>query len=202
MPLLQQKIERHGVVLGALIAIVISVGGLVEVVPLYLMAHSMPPAEGIRPYAALALAGRDVYVREGCYGCHSQMIRTLRSETARYGAYSRAGESVYDRPFQFGSKRTGPDLARIGGRYTDDWQRLHLLDPRAVVPDSNMPAYPWLANQQVYPREVERRMRALQRLGDPYSAADLQSVSAQVQGRSELDALITYLQGLGVTAQH
>jgi cytochrome c oxidase cbb3-type subunit II len=202
MALLQQKIERHGVALGVLIAIVISIGGLVEVVPLYLMARSMPPAEGIRPYPALALAGRDVYVREGCYGCHSQMIRTLPSETARYGAYSRAGESVYDRPFQFGSKRTGPDLARIGGRYTDEWQRRHLLDPRAVVPDSNMPAYPWLAEQQVDPRDVERRVKALQRLGDPYSAADLQNVSEQVQGRSEMDALIAYLQGLGVTAPH
>lgn len=202
MPFLQQKIERHGVVLGALIAIVISVGGLVELVPLYLMSRSMPPAEGIRPYPALALAGREVYVREGCYGCHSQMIRTLRSETARYGSYSRAGESVYDRPFQFGSKRTGPDLARVGGRYSDEWQRLHLLDPRAVVPDSNMPAYPWLADEPVDPQEVEQRMRALQRLGDPYSDADLQGASAQVQGRSELDALIAYLQGLGVTAQH
>lgn len=202
MPLLQQKIERHGIALGALIAIVISVGGLVELVPLYLMAHSMPPAEGIRPYTPLALAGRDVYIREGCYGCHSQMIRTLQNETARYGAYSRAGESVYDRPFQFGSKRTGPDLARIGGRYTDEWQRLHLLDPRAVVPDSNMPAYPWLANRQVDPHQVEQRMRALQRLGDPYSAEDLQSVSAQVHERSELDALIAYLQGLGVPAKH
>ena len=202
MPLLQQKIERHGIALGALIAIVISVGGLVELVPLYLMAHSMPPAEGIRPYTPLALAGRDVYIREGCYGCHSQMIRTLQNETARYGAYSRAGESVYDRPFQFGSKRTGPDLARIGGRYTDEWQRLHLLDPRAVAPDSNMPAYPWLANRQVDPHQVEQRMRALQRLGDPYSADDLQSVNAQVHERSELDALIAYLQGLGVPAKH
>jgi cytochrome c oxidase cbb3-type subunit 2 len=155
------------------------------------------PLEGVKPYSALALAGRDVYVREGCYLCHTQMIRPFRAETERYGHYSVAGESVYDRPFQWGSKRTGPDLARVGGRYSDDWHRVHLLNPRDVVPDSNMPAFGWLEKAPVDGATVQQRMRALQRLGDPYTDADIEAAPAAVAGKTELDALIVYLQGLG-----
>ncbi|NLW96303.1 MAG: cytochrome-c oxidase, cbb3-type subunit II, partial [Xanthomonadaceae bacterium] len=151
-------------------------------------------------YPPLELAGRDVYVREGCYNCHSQMVRTLRFETERYGHYSLAGESVYDRPFQWGSKRTGPDLARVGGRYSDDWHRVHLINPRDVVPESNMPAYPWLARNRVDAADVQRRMRALQRLGDPYSDEDIAGAAEAVAGKSELDAIVAYLQGLGRNA--
>jgi len=155
------------------------------------------PAEGVEVYPPVELTGRDIYVREGCYNCHSQMIRPFRSETERYGHYSVAGEFVYDRPFQWGSKRTGPDLARVGGKYSDDWHRIHLLDPRAVVPESNMPAYPWLAEDLVDPGQVQRRMRALKRLGDPYTEEHIESAADALVGVSELDALIAYLQGLG-----
>ncbi|PRH82046.1 cytochrome-c oxidase, cbb3-type subunit II [Arenimonas caeni] len=192
-----EKIETNVGWMAILIAIVISFGGIAEIVPLMYQAEAVKPLPGVKPYPALELAGRDVYVREGCYNCHSQMVRTLRHETERYGHYSLAGESVYDRPFQWGSKRTGPDLARVGGRYSDDWHRVHLMDPRAVVPVSNMPAYPWLAEAQVDPAVVARNMRALQRLGDPYTQEDLDGVAAAVAGKSEMDALIAYLQGLG-----
>ncbi|MDY0023023.1 cytochrome-c oxidase, cbb3-type subunit II [Arenimonas caeni] len=192
-----EKIETNVGWMAILIAIVISFGGIAEIVPLMYQAEAVKPLPGVTPYPALELAGRDVYVREGCYNCHSQMVRTLRHETERYGHYSLAGESVYDRPFQWGSKRTGPDLARVGGRYSDDWHRVHLMDPRAVVPVSNMPAYPWLAEAQVDPAVVARNMRALQRLGDPYTQEDLDGVAAAVAGKSEMDALIAYLQGLG-----
>jgi cytochrome c oxidase cbb3-type subunit 2 len=155
------------------------------------------PYEGVVPYPALQLAGRDIYVREGCYGCHSQQIRPFRSETERYGPYSVAGEFVYDRPFQFGSKRTGPDLARVGKRYSDEWHRLHLMQPKDLVPDSNMPAYPWLASATVDGELVARKMRALRMLGDPYSDEDIAAAPAAVEGKTELDALVAYLQNLG-----
>ena len=179
------------------IVIAVSLGGMAEILPLIFSNQVNQPAEGITPYPPLQLAGRDVYVREGCYNCHSQMIRPFRSETERYGPYTTAGETVYDRPFQFGSKRTGPDLARVGGRYSDDWQRLHLIDPRAVVPESNMPGYPWLAERQVDPELITSKMRALQTLGDPYTDEQIAAAAAEVEGKTEMDALIAYLQGLG-----
>ena len=192
-----EQIEKNVNLMMVLIVIAISIGGLVEIIPLMLSSNATEPDEGIAPYSALRLAGRDVYVSEGCYNCHSQMIRPFRSETERYGPYTTAGETVYDRPFQFGSKRTGPDLARVGGRYSDDWQRLHLMDPRAVVPDSNMPAYPWLAENPLDPDLVTAKMRALRLLGDPYTDEQIAAAASEVEGRTELDALIAYLQGLG-----
>jgi cytochrome c oxidase cbb3-type subunit II len=184
-----------------LIAIVISVGGLVEIVPLYLSSQVTKPAPGIAPLGALELEGRDIYVREGCYNCHSQMIRPLRGETERYGHYSLAGESVYDHPFQFGSKRTGPDLARVGGRYSDDWHRVHLMNPRDVVPESNMPGFPWLARRTVDASVTPRKMRALRAVGVPYTDAQIAAASAAVAGQTELSALVAYLQGLGIASQ-
>ena len=192
-----EAVETRVGLMGVLIAVVISIGGLVEIVPLYFQGAGSDPAPGIEPYAALQLAGRDVYVREGCYNCHSQMIRPFRSETERYGPYSLAGESVYDHPFQFGSKRTGPDLARVGGRYSDEWHRVHFQNPRDVVPESNMPAYPWLASSTVDGTLIEKKMRTLAKLGHPYTDADFAGAAAAVAGKSELDALIAYLQGLG-----
>ena len=174
--------------MSVLIVIVISIGGLVEIVPLMASSATTEPYAGVRPYPALQLAGRDIYVREGCYGCHSQQIRPFRSETERYGPYSVAGEFVYDRPFQFGSKRTGPDLARVGKRYSDEWHRIHLMHPKELVPDSNMPAYPWLAKAMVDGGLVARKMRALRRIGDPYTDEDIASAAAAVEGKSELDA--------------
>jgi len=194
-------IEKKIGLMGVLIAIVISLGGLVEIVPLYFQGVSTDPAPGIRPYEALRLAGREVYIREGCYNCHSQMIRPFRSETERYGPYSLAGESVYDHPFQFGSKRTGPDLARVGGRYSDDWHRVHFMNPRDVVPESNMPAYPWLAKATVDGALIEKKMRTLAVLGHPYSEEELAGAAAAVAGKSELEALIAYLQGLGTNVK-
>jgi cytochrome c oxidase cbb3-type subunit 2 len=192
-----EVVEKNVGLLAVLIAVVISIGGLVQIVPLMFSAKVTQPIEGVKPYPALALAGRDVYVREGCYLCHTQMIRPFRAETERYGHYSVAGEFVYDRPFQWGSKRTGPDLARVGGRYSDDWHRVHLLNPRDVVPESNMPAFAWLEKNAVDGATVQRHMRALKRLGDPYTDADIQGAPAAVAGKTELDALIVYLQGLG-----
>jgi cytochrome c oxidase cbb3-type subunit 2 len=196
-----EKVEKKIGLMGVLIALVISVGGLVEIVPLYFQQSVTQPAPGVQPYDALRLAGRDVYIREGCYTCHSQMIRPFRSETERYGPYSLAGESVYDHPFQFGSKRTGPDLARVGGRYSDEWHRVHLLNPRDVVPESNMPGYPWLAERTVDGALVEKKMRTLVRLGHPYSEEELAGAAAAVAGKSELEALIAYLQGLGLNVK-
>ncbi|GAP65985.1 cbb3-type cytochrome c oxidase subunit II [Mizugakiibacter sediminis] len=193
-----EAIEKHAGKLGILTAIMVSIGGLAEITPLFMEAHKVQPAEGVRPYDALRLAGRDIYVSEGCYLCHSQMIRALRFETQRYGHYSVASESVYDRPFQWGSKRTGPDLARIGGKYSDAWQRAHLMDPRAVVPDSNMPAFPWLATQTIDAADIQARMRTLRKLGDPYSDADIAAAPKALEGKTAMDALIAYLQGLGV----
>ncbi len=183
--------------MGILIIIVVSIGGLAEIVPLLFSAEVRDPAPGIEPYDPLELAGRDVYIREGCYVCHSQMIRPFRAETERYGHYSLAGESVYDHPFQFGSKRTGPDLARVGGRYADEWHRVHLMNPRDVVPESNMPAYPWLADNTVDGRTVTDRMMALRTLGHPYTDQQIAGAAAAVDGKSEMEAVIAYLQGLG-----
>src|SRR3954463_2407706 len=197
-----EMIETRAGLLGILIALVISVGGLVEIVPLYFSSEVTTPAPGVKPYAALQLEGRDIYIREGCYNCHSQMIRTLRAETERYGHYSLAGESVYDHPFQFGSKRTGPDLARVGGRYSDEWQRAHLTNPRDVVPESNMPAYGWLANATVDASETPAKMRALRRIGVPYTDADIEGATDAVKDKTEMEALIAYLQGLGLASQH
>jgi len=196
-----ELIEKRAWLMGTLIAIVISLGGLVEIVPLYLSASVIAPAPGITPYGPLELAGRDVYVREGCYLCHTQMVRPLQAEVARYGHYSLAGETVYDHPFQFGSKRTGPDLARVGGRYSDEWHRVHLNNPRDVVPESNMPAFTWLANGVVDPDEVAAKMRVLRRIGVPYSDADIRGAAAAVAGHTELDALVSYLQGLKFHAE-
>lgn len=190
-------IEKATGLLGVLIAITVSIGGIAEIVPLMNSAPVVEPAPGIEPYAPLRLAGRDIYIREGCYNCHSQMIRPFRAETQRYGNYSLAGESVYDRPFQFGSKRTGPDLARVGGRYSDEWHRVHLHNPRDVVPESNMPAYPWLAERTVDPDKIVVKLKRLRMLGDPYADEDIDGAAAAVDGRTELEALIAYLQGLG-----
>ena len=196
---IQERAERNVGLLIVLIVAAAAVGGLVQIVPLFFQLSTTQPIDGLQPYNALQLAGRDVYVREGCYNCHSQMIRPFRAETERYGHYSVAGEFVYDRPFQWGSKRTGPDLHRVGGRYSDEWHRVHLLNPRDVVPESIMPGYPWLAQAPIDPALVQRKMRVLQRLGHPYAAADIEQAPVMVQGKTEMDAMIAYLQGLGTT---
>lgn len=193
-----EKIEKNIGLMLILIAVAISFGGLAQIVPLMYQAEAIEPAPGVEPYGPLELAGRDIYVREGCYNCHSQMIRTLRFETERYGHYSLAGESVYDRPFQWGSKRTGPDLARVGGRYSDDWHRVHLMNPRDVVPESNMPGYPWMADRPLDASRVVLRMQRLRMIGDPYSDEDIAGAPAKVEGKTEMDAVIAYLQGLGI----
>jgi cytochrome c oxidase cbb3-type subunit 2 len=193
-----EAIEKHAGLLAVLIAIFVSIGGLAEITPLFMQAHAVKAPPGVNPYDPLRLAGRDIYVREGCYLCHSQMIRALRAETERYGHYSVAAESVYDRPFQWGSKRTGPDLARVGGKYSDQWQVLHLMNPRQVSPVSNMPGYPWLATAKIDGADIQARMRGLRRLGDPYSDADIAAAPAAVKDKTEMDALVAYLQGLGV----
>ena len=197
MKLTHDLIERKTGLMILLVILVVSVGGLVEIVPLFFQRSTTEPVAGLKPYPALELAGRDIYVREGCYGCHSQMIRPFRAETERYGHYSVAGEFVYDRPFQWGSKRTGPDLARVGGRYSDDWHRVHLDNPRDLVPLSNMPAYPWLAKAPVDIDATIANLRALRTLGDPYSQAQIDNAAAELDGKTEQDALVAYLQGLG-----
>ena len=191
------KIETNVGWLVILIVIVVSIGGLVEIVPLFFQKSTTEPVEGLKPYSALALEGRDIYVREGCYVCHSQMIRPFRAETERYGHYSVAGEFVYDRPFQWGSKRTGPDLARVGGRYSDDWQRAHLINPRDVVPESIMPGYPWLARNSLDRSLIKRKLRALRHLGAPYTDDDIDNAPKELEGKTEMDAMVAYLQGLG-----
>jgi cytochrome c oxidase cbb3-type subunit 2 len=196
------RIERSQPLMIVLIILVVAVGGLVEIVPLYFQRSVTEPVAGLKPYTALQLTGRDVYVREGCYNCHSQMVRPFRAEVERYGHYSVAGEFVYDRPFQWGSKRTGPDLHRVGGRYSDEWHRLHLIDPRSVVPESNMPAYPWLARTPADAGDIEAKLRALRRLGVPYSDEDIAKARQTLQGRTEMDALIAYLQVLGTAIKH
>jgi len=195
------KIENNVGLLGVLTAIVISVGGLVEIVPLYFSSQVTSPAAGVVPYTALQVEGRDIYLREGCYNCHSQMIRPLRAETERYGHYSVAGESVYDHPFQFGSKRTGPDLARVGGRYSDEWHRVHLSNPRDVVPESNMPGFPWLATNTLDGADTAAKMRALRIVGVPYTDAEIAAAKEAVAGKSEQEALIDYLQHLGLASK-
>ena len=195
------KIETNNFLMIVLILVTISIGGLVEIVPLYFQRSTTQPTPGLKPYTALQLAGRDIYVREGCYNCHSQMIRPLRAETLRYGHYSMAGEFVYDRPFQWGSKRTGPDLHRVGGKYSDEWQRLHLINPRDLVPESNMPAYPWLGKTAVDPADMAPKLTALRRLGVPYSDAEVAAAAAAVTGQTELDALVAYLQVLGTSVK-
>ena len=193
-----EKIETNNFLMIVLIIVVVLFGGLVEIVPLFFQKSTTQPLEGVKPHPALQVAGRDIYVREGCYNCHSQMIRPFRAETLRYGHYSVAGESVYDHPFQWGSKRTGPDLARVGGRYSDEWHRVHLINPRDVVPESNMPAYPWLEKNTVNPAQMAPRMKALRTVGVPYSDEEIAKAGEEVQGKTELEALIAYLQGLGL----
>jgi cytochrome c oxidase cbb3-type subunit 2 len=192
-----ELLEKNMTWLIVLIILVVSVGGLVEIVPLFFQRVTTEPVQGVKPYGALQLVGRDIYVREGCYNCHSQMIRPFRAETERYGHYSVAGEYVYDHPFQWGSKRTGPDLHRVGGRYSDEWHRLHLMQPRDVVPESNMPGYPWLATRSVADDPVAAKMRALRKVGVPYSDEDIAGAAEQLKDKTEMDALIAYLQGLG-----
>ena len=193
------KIETSNTLMIVLILIVLLFGALVEIVPLFFQRSTTEPAKGVVPYTALQLAGRDVYVREGCYNCHSQMIRPFRAETMRYGHYSVAGESVYDHPFQWGSKRTGPDLARIGSKYSDEWHRTHLINPRDVVPESNMPAYPWLEKNMVDASSIGNHMAALRKVGVPYTDEQIAKAAEEVKGKTELDALIAHLQGLGLT---
>lgn len=195
-------IEKNMGLLIVLIIVAISFGGLVEIVPLFFQKSTTEPVAGLKPYTALELSGRDIYIREGCYNCHSQMIRPFRAETERYGHYSVAGEFVYDHPFQWGSKRTGPDLARVGGRYSDEWHRVHLINPRDLVPESNMPAYAWLATAPADAAGAPVKMRALRRLGVPYSDADIAGAAEAVKGKTELDALIAYLQGLGTALRN
>ena len=193
-----ERIETSNGLMIVLILLVLLAGGLVEIVPLYFQKSTTAPIPGVLPYTPLQLAGRDIYVREGCYGCHSQMIRPFRAETLRYGHYSVAGESVYDHPFQWGSKRTGPDLARVGGRYSDEWHRQHLTNPRDLVPESNMPAYPWLAATAVDAQSMPAHMRALRSVGVPYTDAQIASATEELKDKTELDATIAYLQMLGL----
>jgi cytochrome c oxidase cbb3-type subunit 2 len=198
MPATHEKIEKSPALLIVLVLITVAIGGLVEIVPLFFQKSTTEPVKGLQPYTALQLAGRDVYVREGCYNCHSQMIRPFRAETERYGHYSVAGEFVYDRPFQWGSKRTGPDLHRVGGRYSDEWHRVHLMNPRDVVPESNMPAYPWLAKNLVDAEVMPKKLSVLRTLGHPYTDEQIKGSVDEVKGKTEMEALIAYLQSLGL----
>ncbi len=193
-----ETIETNSFLMIILILVTVAFGGIVEIIPLFYQKSTTEPIKGLQPYTAVQLMGRDVYIREGCYNCHSQMIRPFRAETLRYGHYSVAGESVYDHPFQWGSKRTGPDLARVGGRYSDEWHRVHLNNPRDVVPESIMPAYPWLEKTEVDATVVAQRMKALRVVGVPYSDDDIKGAPDAVKGKTELDALISYLQVLGI----
>ena len=199
---LQQLAEEKVGVLIVFTLLVVSVGLLIEAVPLFFTKAVTQPIEGVKPYNALQVAGRDIYIREGCYNCHPQMIRPFRAETERYGHYSVAGESVYDHPFQWGSKRTGPDLARVGGRYSDEWHRIHLLNPRDVVPESNMPAFPWLARNKVDAEATVAHMKALRKVGTPYSDEEIAKAPEALENKSELDAVIAYLQGLGLALKN
>lgn len=194
-------VEKNVGLMAILILIVVSFGGLAEIVPLFFLKDTTEPVAGLKPYTALQLEGRDIYIREGCYNCHSQMIRPFRAETERYGHYSVAGEFVYDHPFQWGSKRTGPDLARVGGRYSDDWHRVHLKNPRDVVPESNMPGFPWLAANTLDGADTATKMKAMQTLGVPYTDEEIAKGADEVKGKTELDALIAYLQNLGTAVK-
>ena len=198
MAFTHEKVETSNTLMIVLILIVLAVGGMVEIVPLFFQKSTTQPIKGITPDSALKVAGRDIYVREGCYNCHSQMIRPLVAETLRYGHYSVAGEFVYDHPFQWGSKRTGPDLHRVGGKYSDEWQRLHLIAPRDLVPESIMPAYPWLEKAPADHASIQAHMTALRRVGVPYTDAQIAAAPDEVKGKTELDALVAYLQGLGL----
>ena len=197
-----EKIETNNFLMILLILLVVAVGGIVEIVPLFFQKSTTVAAPGLKPYTPLQLAGRDVYIREGCYNCHSQMIRPFRAETLRYGDYSKAGEFVYDHPFQWGSKRTGPDLARVGGRYSDEWHRTHLQNPRDVVPESNMPAYTWLAKTTIDASNIEAKMRTLRMLGAPYTDAEIAKAGAELAGKTEEDAVVAYLQNLGTALKN
>ena len=201
MSTFHEKIEQNIGLMIVLVILTISVGGLVQIVPLFFMGSTTEPVDGLKPYGALELTGRDVYVREGCYLCHSQMIRPFRTETERYGHYSLAGEFVYDRPFQWGSKRTGPDLHRVGGRYSDEWHRVHLNNPRDVVPESIMPGYPWFEKATLENANIQKKMRVLRTLGAPYSDEEIEQAPAQLSGKTEMDAMIAYLQGLGTAVK-
>ncbi len=196
MAMNHELVEKNLGWLIVLTILTVSVGGLVEIVPLFFQKSTTTPVEGVKPYDPVRLVGRDIYIREGCYNCHSQMIRPFRAETERYGHYSVAGEFVYDHPFQWGSKRTGPDLARVGGRYSDDWHKVHLRNPRDVVPESNMPAFTWL-DRPVKSDDIEKKMSALRTVGVPYTDAEIAGARKQLEGVSELDALVAYLQGMG-----
>ena len=193
-----EKVETSNFLMIVLILLVVAVGGLVEIVPLFFQKSTTEPVTGLKPGTALQVAGRDIYVREGCYNCHSQMIRPFRAETLRYGHYSVAGESVYDHPFQWGSKRTGPDLHRVGGKYSDEWHRIHLNNPRDVVPESNMPAYTWLEKTPVDAEALPAHMRALRRVGVPYTDAEIAAATQDVRGKTEMEATVAYLQSLGL----
>jgi len=193
-----EKIETNNFLMIVLILLVVAIGGAVEIIPLFFQKSTTEAVQGVKPYTALQLAGRDIYLREGCYNCHSQMIRPFRAETLRYGHYSVAGEFVYDHPFQWGSKRTGPDLHRVGGKYSDDWHRIHLNNPRDVVPESNMPAYPWLEKNEVDAAAMPRAMKALRAVGVPYTDEEIAKAPADVKGKTEADALVAYLQGMGL----
>tara|TARA_R110002096_G_scaffold105855_4_gene232884 strand:+ start:13414 stop:14028 length:615 start_codon:yes stop_codon:yes gene_type:complete len=201
MALKHESVEKNIGFMMVLIIVVISVGGLVQIVPLFFMHSTTEPVEGLLPYSPLTLTGRDIYVREGCYLCHSQMIRPFRAETERYGHYSLAGEFVYDRPFQWGSKRTGPDLHRVGGRYSDEWHRVHLVNPRDVVPESIMPGYPWLESTVIDNGDIRQKMTVLRDLGAPYTDEEIAGAEAALAGKTELDAVVAYLQGLGTTVK-
>ena len=196
-----EKIEQNVPLMVVLVIVVVSIAGLIEIVPLFFQRSTTEPVAGLKPYTALELEGRDVYIREGCYNCHSQMIRPFRAETERYGHYSVAGEYVYDHPFQWGSKRTGPDLARVGGRYSNEWHRLHLVQPRDVVPESNMPGYPWLEDRYIDATVTPRKMIALRRVGVPYTDAQIDQASEAVTDKTEMDAMIAYLQMLGTAVR-
>ena len=202
MAFTHETIERNLGWMIVLTVLTVSIGGLAQIVPLYFQKSTTEPAAGLKPYSALELAGRDIYIREGCNNCHSQMVRPFRAETERYGPYSVAGEFVYDHPFLWGSKRTGPDLNRVGGRYSDDWHRVHLQNPRHVVPESNMPAYPWLAKTPAYAGDIEAKMRALRTLGVPYTDEAIGKAQEELAGRTEEDAVVAYLQNLGVTMKN
>ncbi|HQU50321.1 MAG TPA: cytochrome-c oxidase, cbb3-type subunit II [Casimicrobiaceae bacterium] len=202
MAFTHETIERNLTWMIVLTVLTVSVGGLAQIVPLYFQKSTTEPVAGLKPYSALELTGRDIYIREGCNNCHSQMVRPFRAETERYGHYSVAGEFVYDHPFLWGSKRTGPDLNRVGGRYSDDWHRVHLQNPRNVVPESNMPAYPWLAKTQAHAGDIDAKVRALRRLGVPYTDEDIAKAAGELAGKTEEDAVVAYLQNLGVTMKN
>ena len=201
MALQHTQIERNIGLMMILIVVMISIGGIVQIVPLFFQHSTTEPVEGLKPYSALELSGRDVYVREGCYVCHSQMIRPFRAEVERYGHYSLAGEFVYDRPFQWGSKRTGPDLHRVGGRYSDEWHRVHLVNPRDVVPESIMPGYPWLEANMLDTSDIKTKMEVLRTLGAPYTDEEIEKAPAAIEGKTEMDAMIAYLQKLGTSVK-